>query len=161
LLPDCSRRAVDANSEQPLFDQLPDRVKKPTARPTPTKKRSAPAPNAAQGSRAGSVTLPSRPDLQDGIPQRRSEEVARPAIGLLRREARAPPQRTASFDTIGFQHGALAGQNFTNFQDILPMNMSLSGTGSRRERCTGTPQVSRKDSRPLAGQRARCTRWTR
>lgn len=124
-------REYCADSNKPLFDQLPERLKKPNARPTPTKKRSAPAPNSAQqGSRAGSVTLPSRPDVQDGVPQRRSEEMARPAIGLLRRDARAPPQRTASFDTIGFQHGSLAGQNFTSFQDILPMNMPLSGPGS-------------------------------
>ncbi|KAH6636526.1 fungal-specific transcription factor domain-containing protein [Chaetomium tenue] len=124
----------------PLFDQLPDQVKKPTGRPTPTKKRSAPAPSSSQGSRAGSAALPSRPDLQDGIPQRRSEEMTRPAIGLLRREARAPPQRTASFDTIGFQHGSLAGQNFTNLQDILPMNMPMSGTGSDSSSTQGTMQ---------------------
>ncbi|KAK4146256.1 fungal-specific transcription factor domain-containing protein [Dichotomopilus funicola] len=118
--------------QPPLFEKLPDRVTKSTARPTPTKKRSAPAPasSAGQGSRAGSVTLPSRSDLQDTIPQRRSEEMVRPAIGLLRREARAPPQRTASFDTIGFQHSSLAEQSFTNFQEILPMNMPLHGTGS-------------------------------
>ncbi|KAL2169681.1 hypothetical protein VTG60DRAFT_5820 [Thermothelomyces hinnuleus] len=122
----------------PLFDQLPDRLKNPIARPTPTKKRSAPAPNLAQGSRAGSATLPSRPDLQDSMPQRRSEEMARPAIGLLRRDSRAPPQRTASFDTIGFQHGSLGEQTFTNFQDMLPLNMPLSGPGSDSGSTQGT-----------------------
>ncbi|KAL2024408.1 hypothetical protein VTK56DRAFT_8219 [Thermocarpiscus australiensis] len=116
------------NALEPLFEQLPERLKKATARPAPTKKRSAPVP-AAQGPRAGNVTLPGRPSLQDNVPQRRSEEMVRPQAGFLRREARAPPQRTASFDTIGFQHGSLAGQNFTNYQDILPMGMSLSGAG--------------------------------
>ncbi|KAK4237914.1 fungal-specific transcription factor domain-containing protein [Achaetomium macrosporum] len=112
----------------PLFEQLPERLKNPNTRPTPTKKRSAPAPTHA--SRAGSATLPSRPGLQDGTPQRRSDEMIRPTVGLLRRDARGPPQRTSSFDTIGLQHGSLAGQTFTNLQDILPMNMPLPGGGS-------------------------------
>ncbi|KAL2135262.1 hypothetical protein VTI74DRAFT_9142 [Chaetomium olivicolor] len=116
------------NALNPLFDQLPERVKQTTARPTPTKKRSAPA--QTPGCRAGGGTVPSRPDLHDDIPQRRSEEMVRPHVGLLRRDAGAPPQRTASFDTIGFQHGSLANQNFTNLQDILPMNMALAGTSA-------------------------------
>ncbi|SPQ22487.1 62b7d84b-f356-4b31-960f-ebf1ec94f709 [Thermothielavioides terrestris] len=97
----------------PLFEQLPERMRKASARPTPTKKRSAPVPSAAHGARAG-------------------KEMVRPPIGLLRREARAPPQRTASFDTIGFSHGSggLAAQHFTNLQDILPMSMSMPGPSS-------------------------------
>jgi hypothetical protein len=58
----------------------------------------------------------------------------RPTVGLLRREARGPPQRTSSFDTIGLQHGSLAGQTFTNLQDILPLNMPLAAGGSDASR---------------------------
>ncbi len=115
---------------QSLFEQLPENVKKNTAQPTPTKKRSAPA-QGSQGSRPGSATFAGRPDLQEGVPPRRSEDKGRPPIGLLRREARAPPQRTSSFDTAGFpQGGSLAGQNFSNLSDILPMNMPLTGARS-------------------------------
>lgn len=123
-----------ANFIQPLFDQLPERLKKTTTRPTPTKKRSAPV--QSQASKAGTATLPGRPNLQDAVPQRRSDEMVRP--GLIRREARGPPQRTSSFDTVGFQHGSLAGQNFTNLRDILPMDMSLAGTSPESNSTQGT-----------------------
>ncbi|KAK4137448.1 hypothetical protein BT67DRAFT_109558 [Trichocladium antarcticum] len=120
-----------------LFAQLPDSLGKST-RPTPTKKRSAPAP--APGSRAGSaaLSLSGRAGLQDNIPQRRSEEMVRPPAGFLRRNPRAPPQRTASFDTIGFQHGSLAGQTFTNLHEVLPMDMPMSGPGSDTSSTQGT-----------------------
>ncbi|KAK4661590.1 Gypsy retrotransposon integrase-like protein 1 [Podospora pseudopauciseta] len=115
------------NALNPLFEQLPERLKKASTRPMPSKKRAAPA-----GSKS-SLVLPARPGVQDDVPQRRSEEVIRPPTGALRREARLPPQRTSSFDALGLPQGSLASQNFSNLQDLLPMDLTL-GRGTPEAR---------------------------
>lgn len=95
------------------------------------------------------MTLPGRPNLQDSVPQRRSDEMVRP--GLIRREARAPPQRTSSFDTVGFQHGSLAGQTFTTLHDILPMDMSLAGTSPESSSTQGRHTQGFQMGQPTSG----------
>lgn len=133
---------------QPLFEQLPERLKKKTARPTPSKKRSAPASTPSQPS---SVPLPTRPGLQEEVQMRRSEEIVRPLAGALRREARLPPNRTSSFDALGLQQSALAGQTFGgNLQNILPMEMSMGGTGPEAGSTHRHAQGYRQGQQPAA-----------
>ncbi|KAK1750788.1 putative transcriptional regulatory protein [Echria macrotheca] len=103
---------------KPLFEQLQDRLKKGPARPAATKKRSAPGP----GSKSGNMPLPTRPGLQDGASQRRSEEFSRSAAGQLRREATVPHASPYELQT------RLASQSFGgNLQELLPLDVGLSG----------------------------------
>ncbi|KAK3996062.1 putative transcriptional regulatory protein [Cladorrhinum sp. PSN332] len=109
----------------PLFEQLPDRLKKSNLRPTQSKKRSAPAGK----SQAAGAPPSARPGLQEDVQMRRSEEIVRPVTGALRRDARLPPQRTSSFDALGLQQSGLAGQSFgSNIQNMMPVDMTLGST---------------------------------
>ncbi|KAK3692369.1 fungal-specific transcription factor domain-containing protein [Podospora appendiculata] len=111
-----------------LFEQLPDRLRKTTAKPAPSRKRSAPAPEST----AGTVPLPVHAVLRESNPpKRRSEEIIRPQSSTVRREVPRRPQRTTSFDTVGLQQDGLTGQNFTaNLQELLPLDIAMGGTGS-------------------------------
>ncbi|KAK0722851.1 fungal-specific transcription factor domain-containing protein [Lasiosphaeria miniovina] len=122
------------NALNPLFEQLPERLKKVTTRPVPTKKRSHPVP----GSKTGTTPLPAHPRRQDSISQRRSDEMARPSTGAGRGGGPALG-RGVSFDAMGLQQNNVAGANYgSNFHDILPADVLMVATGSDSSNASGT-----------------------
>ncbi|KAL1909294.1 Gypsy retrotransposon integrase-like protein 1 [Sporothrix stenoceras] len=85
-----------------LFDQLPDRLKKGKARPTPpTRKRSAPGP------KGGPVAMTGLPSPSGAPKGRRSDELNRGAVLDQHRQA---PQHRMSFDAIQQQQQLILQQ---------------------------------------------------
>ncbi|KAK3375070.1 fungal-specific transcription factor domain-containing protein [Podospora didyma] len=123
------------NALNPLFEQLPERLKKAKARPAPTKKRSHPMP----GAKAGSMSLPSQSSLQDiATQQRRSDEMIRPTAGSIRAGAAGLPH-AAQFDAISLQQNGMPGPGFgSSLHDLLPSEIPRTGTSSES---SGTPGI--------------------
>lgn len=115
------------------------------SRPTPSKKRGAPA-----GSKApSSLPIQTHPGVRDNmVSQRRSEELVRPQTSTARREVRRP-QRTTSFDTVGIQQNGLGGQSYAaNLQDLLPLDITMRGTRSEASSTVGGGGPQRQGYQP-------------
>ncbi|KAK4214513.1 putative transcriptional regulatory protein [Rhypophila decipiens] len=160
-----------------VFDQIPERLKKMAARPTPSKKRAAAAvgvslgssSSAAKGGVASAAPHPGVTSMGMIPQQRRSEELIRPhhlqAAGSSSsgsssqragggREVKRPPQRTTSFDTIGLQQqNGLPGQGYpANLQDLLPLDMSMRGAAGSDASSAGGSQQQRQGGNYGPGQ---------
>ncbi|KAK4225515.1 putative transcriptional regulatory protein [Podospora fimiseda] len=116
------------NALNPLFEQLPERLKKVRLRTSENlKSKKRPAP-AGKRHTAGAPP-PSRPGLQDDVQMHRSEEIVRPVTGAARRDARLPPRRTSSIDALGLQQSGLPAQGFGgSMPTMMPMEMTLGST---------------------------------
>ena len=112
------------NSIQGLFEKLPEQLKKNRARPMPSKKRSAPAPNVS--------LIPSRINPSSN---RRSDEITRPQSSQHARDQPPILPHRASFD-VALQQNGIAGQGFSaNLQELLPLDMAAVTHGE----AGGTP----------------------